>query len=63
VPLRGRHPCPKASSVVDDVVEVRWIGVILPLPVALSYPPMSETLNQVSVSTGERCFGHASPDR
>jgi hypothetical protein len=44
------------SSVIDDVVEVNRIVTMLPMLVVLSYPPMSISLSETSVTTGQRCF-------
>jgi hypothetical protein len=48
----GRHPCPVSPSIVDDIVEVDWLVVVLPLSVVLSYPLTSITVGQAYVTDG-----------
>jgi hypothetical protein len=53
---RGMVSFPVESFVIDDVVEVNRITTILPRSAVLSYPPMSITLSQSSITAGQRCF-------
>jgi hypothetical protein len=52
----GRRPCPEASSIANDVVNVNRITTILLLPAALSYLSTSVVIGQMSIAADRRSF-------
>jgi hypothetical protein len=53
VPWRGRRPCPKTPSVIDDIAEV--ITTTFSLPAVLSYPSMHVIVGQTPIAAGRGC--------
>jgi hypothetical protein len=52
----GQQPCPKASSIIDDIAEVDGIAIILSLPAVLSYSSTSVIVSWASISAGRGYF-------